>query len=68
MRTHHYSIAVHHYEDGLWSVSIVRTRIRRGVIVDHELILGPTWPSPGRLGDMLREYADLIESQSREGY
>jgi hypothetical protein len=68
MRTHHYSIAVHRYQDGLWSVSVVRTRIRRGVIVDHDLVLGPTWPSAGRLGDMLREYADVIEHQVREDY
>lgn len=68
MRTHHYSIAVHRYQDGRFSVAVVRTRLRAGVVVDQDLIVGPTWPSPGSLADALRDYADLIESQSREGY
>ena len=41
MRTHTYSIAIAHLSNGSWTVAIVRTTLRRGVIVDRDLVYGP---------------------------
>ncbi len=68
MRTHSYSIAVHHYDGGLWSVAVVRSTFKAGVLVNRDLVEGPTWPSAGSLGDALRDYAAQMESQVREDY
>jgi hypothetical protein len=43
MRTHTYSIAVHGHVGAAYTVAIVQTTYKRGVIVDQDLVYGPSW-------------------------
>ena len=64
MRTHAHSIAIAHLRSGSWTVAIVQTTLRRGVIVRQELVYGPAWCGeaelPGVVSEQLQRLQDLV--------
>lgn len=43
MRTHAYSIAVAHRQDGDWTVTIVQSTYDKGQLKDARIVWGPLW-------------------------
>lgn len=64
MRTHTYSIAIAHLVSGSWTVAIVQTTLRQGVVVRQELAFGPVWCAEWQLqrvvSDQLQRLQDLV--------
>lgn len=53
MRTHSYAIALAHLETDYWTVAILQTTLKKGVIVDQRLVWGPLWVAESALDDHL---------------
>jgi len=66
MGTHTYSIAVAHLQTGDWSVAIVQTTLQRGVIVDQELVYGPTWCSELALKRVVSDQLEAVQQLIRQ--
>jgi len=43
VRTHALSIAILHSQDTTWTVSVVQTTYKRGVIADARIVFGPLY-------------------------
>ena len=43
MRTHAYSIAIHGHSGEAYTVAIVMTTYRRGIVANQALVYGPSW-------------------------
>lgn len=66
MRTHTYSIAIHAYEDGRWSVSIIDTPYSGPLAGAPHLVWGPSWPLAEGVPDLVREKVEAIQEQCRQ--
>lgn len=66
MRTHTYSIALHAYQDGRWSVSIIDTPYTGPLAGAPHLVWGPSWPLAEGVPDLVREKVEAIQEQCRQ--
>lgn len=66
MRTHTYSIALHAYQDGRWSVSIIDTPYTGPLAGAPHLVWGPSWPLAEGVPDLVREKVQAIQEQCRQ--
>lgn len=67
MRTHTYSIAIARLTSGDWSVAIVQKTLKRGVVVDEHLVVGPTWCPESKLNGIVLEALQATKGLARDG-
>lgn len=66
MRTHTYSIAVHAYQDGRFTVAVVETTLLRGGVQNVDLIRGPVTCDALGLEELVRQHAEYIQDHVRQ--
>lgn len=66
MRTHTFSVTVSHLENGNWTVAIVMTTFRQGVVVNRTLLEGPVWLSEDALHQRVLDATYRVQQLVRE--
>jgi hypothetical protein len=66
MRAYTFSIAISGFENGSWSVAIVRKTLRGGVVVDEDLIYGPAYVYEDKLGQTVHLQMRRLQEYVRQ--